>query len=252
MQRTTPPAMRRRIHLTAAALLAALVLAACADGNDAGGVGEAETAATGTSGEVGDGPTEDAPDAADEDAEAQAPAAPVEELMAEDGWNGDLHDLEFPGPGQGVLHVAGETIALTITCDGSGVVEDPGYLLFSFTASGEGEDSQGRRVTTMATRQLVDTDEAGRSVYDYEGQERGTVQITVAIGDGTYNSSIIVTPGDVDSAGTGLPVVQVEEDGRFSVDEDVRALPVFHDEAMGGPAQLSGQCPDTWPEDASR
>lgn len=249
MQRRTPPAMRRRIHLTATALLAALVLAACADGNDTAGTNEAENAATGNGGEVGEGPAEEAPVSGDETAE-QAPAVQLEELAAEDGWNGDLHDLEFPGPGQGVLHVAGETIALTITCDGPGVVAQPGYPLFRFTANGEGEDSDGRQVTTVASRELVDTEEASTSFYEYKGQERGSVRITVAVGDGTYNSSIIVTPADNDPTGAGLPVVQVEQDGRFSVDEDVPALPMFHDEAMGGPAQLSGQCPDTWPEDS--
>ena len=230
---------------------AALVLAGCGDVAEDDGSEETVAAALEADGEPDDNGSGDA---SSDDGEAdpeEAPPAPAEELVAEDGWNGDLHDLAFPGPGQGILQVAGETIEMEVTCDASGVLDDHGYLLFWFQASGVGEDAEGRDVRASISRRIVDTEEASKTVYDYQDQERGSTQITVAIGDGQSHSSIIVTPGDDDSGGSDLPVVRVEDTGRFTVDEEVPPFASMHDQALSGPAQFSGECPETWPEDAS-
>lgn len=246
MRPTNRGAPRFRLRLTAVTAIAALALAAC------GGEGDAEpvTPTTEGSGEVDDSAE---PAAASEEAEGEdAPGAePAEKLAAEDGWNGELHDLEFPGPGRGILAVEGQTIALDVTCDASGVLDDHGYLLFWFQATGQGEDADGRAVSVNVSRQLTDLEEASKTVYDYQGQERGSIQISVDIGDGMTHSSIIVSPGDDDSAGNHLPVVRVEESGTFSVVEEVPPFAANHDQALSGATELSGQCPDTWPEDAS-
>lgn len=187
----------------------------------------------------------------DDDGEAdEAPAAPTSTgpLTAEDGWNGagDVGDL---AAGTGVLQVAGEEIALEVTCTAPGPLEDHHTFLFAFDARGDGVDSQGRDVYVEVKRRITLEPE---SFYDYDGYETGTVQTVVALGGepAQFHSAIIVSPADDDSAGEKLPVVQVDEDGAFTVDEDVPAM-MMHDEALAGPTDVAGRCQDAWPGDAT-
>jgi hypothetical protein len=233
-------------RLTAAILAGALALTACGDDAAPDEEGPAASDEAGQAeDETGDGEGADA----DEDASGEA-APPAAQLTAEDGWNG-VQALDIPDAGRGVLQVAGETIELDVICDASGPLDDHGYLLFWFQATGTGEDSQGRQVRASVSRQILDVEEASKTVYDYRGQEAGSIQITVDIGDGMAHSSIIVSPGDDDSAGNELPIVHVDETGAYTVVQDVPPFAVNHDQALSGPVELAGRCQDTWPDDAS-
>ncbi len=239
--RTTP----RRLRLAAAVLAGALALAACGDGDGANEAAGPEPA-TGSSDEAAS-PSEEGGDPGTGGDET---ATPLEELTAEDGWL-ELHDLEIPGPGEGVLQVAGETIELEVFCDASGPLEEHGYLLFWFQATGTGEDAEGRAVRASVSRQILTVEEAGKSVYEYQGQESGTVQINVDIGDGMTHSAIVTSPADDDPSGSLLPVVHVDATGAFTVDKEVPPLASIHDQALHGHVRYAGRCQDTWPDDAS-
>jgi hypothetical protein len=237
-------------------LVAAMLVVACGGGDDTAAAPEAasveaerdEDAAT--SGAADD-------DAADPDAaEADEPAAPVstEELGPEDGWNGVHDGVELPPPGEGLLVVDGEAIDLTVTCsDGGPLATLGGAAIFSFQARGDGVDAQGREMYVEVVRRLVTAEEGQRTVYDYTGQEYGSVQIVVATGDDSspYHSSIVVTPADDDPAGTKLPLVRVDGSGSFTVvEDDVPPLhATIHDRALHGSVELAGTCPAGWGEE---
>lgn len=226
----TPPAhplprrWRSTVHLAAAALL----LSACGGADDT----------------ASDDPTVDEPASSNgADDEEAAPPAATEELTAADGWNGDLHDLAIPEPGVGVLTVDGETIDLEVICT------DPPDLrpliLFSFQGRGDGVDAQGREVYVEIERRIVSPEQAATSVYDYQGQEYGSLQIVTATGDSSspYHSAITVSPDDTDPTGANLPIVRVEEGGSFTAVADVPPLAAMHDQALHGATEFAGTCP---------
>jgi hypothetical protein len=243
---------RRALRPTALFLPAALFLAGC---------GEADATASEPAASAADDPAadgavdgQDAGDRGDPTDDPPADLAPAEELAAEDGWNG-LHDgVDLPPPGEGVLVVDGERIELDVTCSGGGPLATlGGAAIFAFQARGDGVDAQGREMYVEVARRLVSAEEGARTVYEYEGQEHGSIQIVVATGDdrSPYHSSIVVSPADDDRTGSKLPIVRVEESGRFTVvEDDVPPLhATIHGEALHGSVELAGACPDGWPED---
>jgi hypothetical protein len=243
--------MTMRGTITAAAAATALLLTACGDGD--GDVAAAEP----IDGAVPDDELDT--DAVAEQSDTDAPVEeldadePVEELGPEDGWNGVHDGVTIPPPGEGVLVVDGQTIELEVSCpEPSWLVTGGGETHFAVLGRGDGVDDQGRETYVEVSRVLVPLEEAATSVYDYQGQERATIQIVVQVEENQYHSSIIVTPGDDDPTGAELPLVRVDESGSFSVlHDDVPPLHAsIHDQALHGAVELAGTCPDGWPEAA--
>lgn len=238
---------RRGAARASAALVAATVLLACGDGNGDDDDAAEAAAAVEADASAADGTAEETEGTADGEG-AEAAPAPSGPASAEDGWNGS-HDLDTVGPGQGILRVAGEEIDLEVTCTTPGPLDDHELFLFAFDARGDGVDSQGRDVYVEVKRRITREPE---SFYDYAGHETGTVQTVVALGGepAQFHSAIEVSPSDSDSAGERLPLVRVDEDGTFTVVDDIPAMPM-HEEALAGPTELVGSCHDGWPQDAT-
>lgn len=226
---------RAAVHVAVVALL----LSACGGGSD----DPATDDAVSTTADGSDAPDDRAADDRAADDQAAAPPAATEELTAAQGWNGNLHDLEVPGPGVGVLTVDGETIDLEVTC-----LDPPDLqplILFTFQGRGDGVDAQGRAVYIEVERRIVSREEAATSVYDYDGQEYGSLQIVTATGDASapFHSAITVSPSDADPAGSQLPIVRVEEGGSFTAVADAPPLSSIHDQALHGATEFAGTCP---------
>ena len=242
-------------------VLTALLLVACA-GEDADEAPDAEEAsaaedvadaatddADGDDPEGDDSEGDDSDAASDADEDGEPETAPAEELVAADGWNGVL-DLEVPDPGVAWLRVDGEDLELDVQCETPGELEDHGHVLFWFAVTAEGETSDGRWLRVSASRQLVDTDEAARTVYDYTGQERGSLQITTEADEGAH-SSIAVSPADDDPGGEQLPILHVDDTGAFTASMPIEPLAAIHDTALAGDVEFAGRCQDSWPEDVA-
>jgi hypothetical protein len=230
-----------RRRATAVLLGAALALAACGDQEAAeADPPDPETGdAAANQAEAGEGDQENGEHA---DEVADAPT-----LEAQDGWL-DLHDLPLPAPGTAELSVAGEEIDLEVECSRPGPLDDHGYLLFGFTFTGDGETSDGQSVSVSGSRELVDEEEAAKSVYDYAGQERGSFQIDLHDGE-RFHIAIAVSPADDDPGGTQLPILHIDESGGFTVDQEVPAFGSGHGDALAGHVTLAGQCQEDWPDD---
>jgi hypothetical protein len=235
-------------------VVAAMLVVACGNADDPSAAGAPAGATTaedaGTSSATDDTERDQAADAADE--EATAPAA-AEELSPEDGWNGVHAGVDLPPPGEGLLVVDGERIDLDVTCsEGGPLASLGGAAIFAFQARGNGVDAQGREMYVEVVRRLVSVEEGERTVYEYKGQEYGSIQIVVATGDDSspFHSSIVVTPADADPAGSKLPLVQVDESGSFTVvEDDVPPLSAtIHDQALHGAVELAGSCQSGWPD----
>lgn len=225
---------------TTSAALVGLLLAACAGADDSNTVDDGS-----------EGPGEAAAVAEEDDGAEPVATDPPEELTSDDGWNGVHDGVDLPPAGEGVLVVDGEHIDLAVTCSAGGPLANlGGAAIFAFQARGDGVDAQGREMYVEVVRRLVSVEEGERTVYEYTGQEHGSVQIVVATGDDSspYHSSIIVSPADDDRTGSMLPVVRVAESGSFTVVEDDVAP--MHDQALHGAVELAGTCPPGWPEDA--
>ena len=223
---------RRRTGALLALLLTAFVLAAC------GGDDDSATDRSGSGEDSGDVDSNAASD--DASPEVSGPMRGGADLTAEDGWL-EVHDIPVPGPGEGRLTIEGQTIDLEVEC-GDGLLTEADWMLFSFAANATGVDADGREVEVALERRIVSVEEAESG---YGPQEYGEVRVSVGLGGGRAHSALLVSPADNDTDGSRLPVVRVDETGAFTVVEEVRAL-MMHDEALAGPMELAGTCPDSW------
>lgn len=235
--------MRDRGRYAAAVVAVSLAAAGCGDGDEGSDDASAGEAAADAGAEAADG--EGPEDGGSSDAgDGDGSAGGGEELTAADGWNDPL-DVDPPDEaGTAVVRIEGEEIALEGEC--TVLTSEDNYQLFSFGVTANGETEDGRALQVMAGRQIVSVDEAATSVYDYEGQEAGSFQVTVeAPEEGQMHSSVVVSPADDDSAGDHLPIVRVSEDGTYSATHDLEAM-MMHETALEGPAELAGRCQDGW------
>lgn len=228
-----------RDHVRTGALLLGTLLAltACGDGSDTvedDGAAAAASEDEAEDGGAGSGPEEEAADDG---------SAPPAELTVADAWNGPPAIEPPDEAGTAELRIDGQDVVLDVECEATTPTDS--YQLFTFSAYAEGETDDGRTLQATATRELVDTEEASKSVYDYKGQESGSFQVTVAAEENQMHSSIVVSPGDDDPTGSHLPVVHVAEDGTYAASHDLEAM-MMHAEALEGPAELAGRCQDGW------
>ncbi len=241
-------------------LTAVLVLGACGDADGTADTPDEAPATDAAAAEEGDVDEGDAPDRdeepvnddGDDGVDDGGPVRDVGVLTAEDGWI-EPHDQPLPEAGQLTLKVGGEDLLIDdMVCDGPGVVSDPeSSHLFHFAfRTTEGVTSAGLPVWVSGSRTIVTAQRAEEEAfYDYVGQERTTVQIDVQQEDELFQSSITVSPSDWDPRGVELPLVHVDASGAFTVVAEIKALPLFHDEALAGATVIAGRCQDGWPDD---
>lgn len=181
------------------------------------------------------------------------PGEPVDEPSPHagvEGWT-ELHDQPLPEPGRAELTIAGEAIDLQVQCHPLGPVDDnDDDVLFAFRFTGTGTAADGREVRVFGAREVMTPEAARRSaaVYDYDGQERGRIQVIAVDPGASRNDATVASPSLRDPAGTSLPVLHVDESGAFTADVDI-PQDGDHDEALSGSALLAGRCQAAWPDD---
>lgn len=206
--------------------------------------------------------------AAEPDQRESAPAAAeapdeIIRMSAEHGWV-ELHRLDIPEPGLARLVAGGETIVLDVECSGPGVIDPSAELpsvmasrLFNAQFSAEGTMANGWRIQLSGHRRIVDEDEARRDLrfYRYRGMDRASLDINVFDDENMANSSFQGGPNDRNRSGEGLPMLHVQPDGSFTaVTEMISAATMipgdhrFHRNAIAGPIELAGRCPQPWAE----
>jgi hypothetical protein len=184
-------------------------------------------------------------------------------MSAEDGWV-ELHRLDIPEPGTARLVAGGETIVLEVECNGPGVIDHSEDLssimasrLFNAQFSAEGTMANGWRVQLSGHRRIIDEEEARRELrfYRYRGMDRASLDINVFDDENMANSSFQGGPNDRNRSGEGLPMLHVQPDGSFTaVTEMISAATMipgdhrFHRNAIAGPVELAGRCPQPWAE----
>lgn len=187
----------------------------------------------------------------------------ITKMTADDGWV-ELHSLDIPEAGTARLVAAGETIVLELECYGPGIIDHSGEVpsimasrLFNAQFSAEGSLANGSRITLSGHRRIVDEDEARRDLrfYRYRGMDRVSLDAIVFDDEDMANSSFQGGPNDQNRRGEGLPLLHVQPDGSFTaVTEMVSAATMipgdhrFHRNALAGPIELAGRCPQPWAE----
>ncbi|MGY6630114.1 MAG: hypothetical protein ACXIUL_03810 [Wenzhouxiangella sp.] len=201
---------------------------------------------------------------------AQAPAPATEPagdelilMTADDGWV-ELHSLDIPEAGTARLVAGDETIVLELECHGPGIIDHSGEVpsimasrLFNAQFSAEGSLANGWRVQISGHRRIVDEDEARRDLrfYRYRGMDRVSLDAIVFDDEDMANASFQGGPNDQNRHGEGLPLLHVQPDGSFTaVTEMISAATMipgdhrFHRNALAGPIELAGRCPQPWAE----